>query len=405
MAKSERIKIRNQEGIDLDARLDIPLKTKTRAYAIFAHCFTCNKNLTAVRNISRALNNSGIAVLRFDFTGLGRSEGDFSDTNFSSNIQDLKDVARHLEEHYEAPSLMIGHSLGGTATVFAASEIESVRAVCTIGSPSVPEHVTHLFAPVADELRATGEAKLKIGLQEIKIKSQFLEDIQGQRIEDVLKRDHTSYLIIHSPQDTVVSIDNAAEMYRLLKHPKSFVSLDGADHMMSKVQDSEYAGQVIASWANRYLDLREESQLETGHQVAVRLNTSDIFTSDVRAGKHAILADEPSSVGGYDLGPSPYELVSAGLGACTVMTLHMYARRKKWDLQEVTVEIDHGKTHASDCEDCEETGKKIDLFQRKLSLIGDLDDAQRKRLLEIADKCPVHKTLESSSKVDTELMP
>ncbi len=401
MAKSEKLSILNEQGLSLDARLDFPLNQKPKAFAIFAHCFTCNKNLTAVRNISRALNAEGIAVLRFDFTGLGRSEGDFADTNFTSNIHDLHKVADFLTEHYEAPQIMLGHSLGGTATLFAATEIDSVKAVCTIGSPSMPEHVTHLFSSVQGELVEKGEAMVNIGMQKIKIKQQFVEDLKQKDINDVVTRDKKSHLIIHSPQDQVVGIENAGELYDLLKHPKSFVSLNGADHMMSNPNDSIYVGKLVATWALRYLDLPEEEVLRSQHQVAVRLNQKDKFTSDVSLGKHNLIADEPESVGGNDYGPSPYELVSAGLGACTVMTLHMYAQRKKWDLEEVVVHVDHGRIHAKDCEECETNTGQIDTFKRSLTFKGNLDDAQRQRLMEIADKCPVHKTLENASKIET----
>lgn len=401
MSKSEKLSIQNEQGESLDARLDFPLNQQPIAFAIFAHCFTCNKNLTAVRNISKALNAEGIAVLRFDFTGLGRSEGEFADTNFTSNIQDLQKVAKYLNEHYSAPQIMIGHSLGGTATLFAASEIDSVNAICTIGSPSMPDHVTHLFGAVRQELEEKGEAMLNIGQQAIRIKQQFIDDLKKKDINDVVKRDKKSHLIIHSPQDQVVSIENASELYGLLKHPKSFVSLDGADHMISNPQDSRYVGKLIAAWALRYLDLKENKALKSEHQVAVRLNKKDNFTSDVVLGKHFLIADEPESVGGFDFGPSPYELVSAGLGACTVMTLHMYASRKKWDLQEVIVHVNHGKMHARDCEECEDKSGKIDKFKRIISFKGELDASQKERLLEIADKCPVHKTLETSSKIET----
>ena len=405
MAKSEKLKIVNNEGFELDARLELPLNQKPKAYAIFAHCFTCNKNFSAVKNITKALTHHGIAVVRFDFTGLGRSEGDFSDSNFTSNISDLLAVSSFLKENYHAPELIVGHSLGGTASLFAASELDSVKAVATIGSPSMPEHVTHLFSSVADELERKGEAKVKIGIQEIKIKKQFVEDVKSRDINEAVKRNKKSYLIMHSPQDLIVGIDNAADLYGLLNHPKSFVSLDGADHMLSDNADSIYAGEVIANWASRYLSKQVKEKLSTdSHQVSVRLNTEDIFTSEVAFKNHYLTADEPETYGGNDFGPSPYELVSAGLGACTVMTLRMYARRKKWDLKEVKVDINHGKEHFPDCEECETKDKQIDVFNRELSIEGDLDESQRMRLLEIADRCPVHRTLEKGSEMRTKLI-
>ena len=404
MSKTERIKILNAEGLVLDAHLDFPVNRKPLAYAIFAHCFTCHKNLNAVRNISQALNQQGIAVLRFDFTGLGKSEGEFADSNFSTNVSDIVNVSNYLNEHYEAPVILIGHSLGGTAILFSAEQIESAKAVVTIGSPAFPEHVTHLFASQADEIEERGEAVVKIGYQDVTIKKQFIDDIKGQNLEETLSRSKKSYLILHSPQDTVVGIENAAQLYSLLKHPKSFVTLDGADHLLSNSEDSFYVGHVISSWSSRYINVPQKEKLKTEHQVAVRLNKADHFTSDVSAGMHNFLADEPQSVGGFDFGPSPYELVASGLGACTVMTMHMYARRKEWDLEEVEVHIDHGKTHASDFEDLDSDQGMIDVFHRNIIIKGDLDDKQKERLLEIANKCPVHKTLHAGSKVITKLI-
>ena len=403
MANSEKLEIINAEGLVLDARLELPLSQKPRAYAIFAHCFTCNKNFTAVRNISKALNAKGIAVVRFDFTGLGRSEGDFADTNFTSNISDLVAVADHLKEHYEAPSLMVGHSLGGTAALFASANLDSIKTVATIGSPSMPEHVAHIFGDAEEQIIKEGQAQIKIGLQEITVKKQFLDDIKSQDLKEILKRSKRAYLVLHSPQDNIVGIKNASELYHILDHPKSFVSLDGADHMLSDKKDSLYVGDLIASWAQRYLPVENADPLRTDHQVSVRLHRDDNFTTDIRFGEHTFVADEPASVGGADLGPSPYELVSSGLASCTAMTMHMYARRKNWELEEVIVEVDHGKQHASDCKDCETPSNKIDVFERNISIKGELDEKQIARLLEIADKCPVHKTFSSEIEVRTQL--
>lgn len=404
MSKTERIKILNAEGLELDAHLDFPVNRKPLGYAIFAHCFTCHKNLNAVRNISQALNQQGIAVMRFDFTGLGKSKGEFADSNFSTNISDIKNVSDYLIENYEAPVILIGHSLGGTAILFSAEQINSARAVVTIGSPAFPEHVTHLFESKAQEIEDKGQAIVKIGFQDVIIKKQFIDDVKSQNLQETLSRSKKSYLILHSPQDTVVSIDNAAQLYGLLKHPKSFITLDGADHLLSNNDDSFYVGHVISSWSSRYLDIPQKEKLKTNHQVAVRLNKEDHFTSDISAGVHSFLADEPSSVGGFDFGPSPYDLVASGLGACTVMTLHMYARRKKWNLEEVEVHIDHGKSHASDFEDLDSDQGMIDVFHRNIILKGSLDVKQKARLLEIADKCPVHKTLHAGSKVISKLV-
>lgn len=398
----EKVSFTNSQGKQLAARLELPNNQAAHSYAIFAHCFTCNKNFSAVRNISRALVNKGIAVLRFDFTGLGESEGDFEETNFSSNVTDLIDAANFLEANYKAPSLLVGHSLGGAAVIFAASELESVLAVATVGAPSSPAHVQHLFKSNVAEINATGKAKVNIGGRDFTIKKDFIDDIESKPMQDVLKNMRKPFLVIHSPQDTVVGIQNAQELYHYAHHPKSFISIDKADHLLTNNEDSTYVGNVIAGWAARYLDIPKRQELKTAHQVAVSIGNEG-FTSEIVSGKHLLIADEPVSFGGNDFGPSPYEYVSSGLGACTAMTLRMYATRKKWDLQKVIIHVDHGKEHAPDSENTSAV-KKIDTFKRKIELFGNLDDTQRKRLLEIADKCPVHKTLESEAVIVTELV-
>jgi len=294
--------------------------------------------------------------------------------------------------------------LGGAAVLAAAAEISSAKAVVTIGAPSEPAHVEHLVQSASEEIRTSGQAKVQIGGQSFYIKKQFLEDIKEQTLREKINKLGKALLILHSPQDRVVSVDNAEKIYMAARHPKSFISLDGADHLLSRKEDGYYVGEVIASWALRYLPAPNESSLKSNSQVAVRLNNADVFTSEVKTGKHHFVSDEPESVGGYDFGPSPYELVSSGLGACTVMTLHMYARRKKWDLQEVTCHIDHHKNYAEDLVADGRKPQKIDVFDRNITLIGDLDDQQKARLLEIADRCPVHRTLHGKVKILTKLM-
>lgn len=397
----EKVSFINSQGKKLAARLERPDNQEPHSYAIFAHCFTCNKNFSAVRNISRALVSKGIAVLRFDFTGLGESEGEFEETNFSSNVSDLIEAAKYLEQHYKAPSLLIGHSLGGAAVIFAASELDSVAAVSTIGAPSSPAHVQHLFKSNVDEINATGKAKLNIGGRDFTIKKDFIDDIESKPMKDVLKNLRKPYLVLHSPQDTIVGIENAKELYQFAHHPKSFISIDKADHLLMDSVDSTYVGNVIAGWAERYLDIPKGTPLKTSHQVAVSIGNEG-FTSEIVAGNHLLIADEPKDFGGNDFGPSPYDYVSSGLGACTAMTLRMYASRKKWDLQKVIVHVDHGKEHAPDSQNTS-TIKKIDTFKRSIELFGDLDDSQKNRLMEIADKCPVHKTLSATSVIITKL--
>ena len=399
---STRVSFTNKNGYELSARLELPVNQHPHTFALFAHCFTCNKNLMAVRNISRALNQSGIAVLRFDFTGLGESEGEFADTNFSSNVEDLEAAANFLAEHYQAPSVLVGHSLGGAAVINVADRLPSVKAIATIGAPHDPAHVSHLFGAHEATISTKGQAEVHIGGRPFKVKKQFLEDIAEQSQEQKIKRLNRALLILHSPQDRTVSIDNAAKIYHEARHPKSFVTLDGADHLMSNKADSHYAGQLIASWAQRYLELPEKEELRSDRDVVVRLGNEG-FTSEIMVRHHGLTADEPADIGGNDFGPTPYELLSASLGACTAMTLQMYARRKKWDLQEVRVHLTHRKDYATDMAEAEQPGSKIDHFDRVLEIEGDLDEAQRAKLLEIAKKCPVHRTLHSEVVVSSEL--
>lgn len=393
-----KLSIPNRKGINLSARLHLPSDQHPKAFAIFAHCFACNKNFNAVRNIARMISMNGIGVLSFDFTGLGSSDGDFVDTGFMSNVNDLVDTAKYLGENYKSPQLLVGHSLGGAAVLSAAAILEDVQAVATIGSPADPAHVQHLFGNRLEEIASEGSATVKLGITSVQIGQQFLNDLQEQNVKAQIPQLRKAIMICHSPQDQIVGIDNAAEIYQHAHHPKSFVSLDQMDHMLSKKADSQYVGNLIANWASRYISKEEEVDLRTQSQVLVRLE-GEGYTSEIKSGTHNLLADEPESVGGNDFGPSPYDLLSASLGACTAMTLKMYAERKKWDLQEVKVHLDHGKVHV---DGVSEKGK-IDLFQRSIEIEGNLDETQRKRLLEIADRCPVHRTLHNGVKVETTL--
>lgn len=400
---SKKVQFQNAKGETLAARLELPVNQHPHTYALFAHCFTCGKNLTVLRNISRALNINGIAVLRFDFTGLGESEGDFADTNFSSNVEDLLVAARFLEENYQAPGILIGHSLGGAAVICAAMELPSVKAVATIGAPFDPGHVQHLLSSEIDDIEDDGVAEVTIGGRAFTVKKQFLEDIREQSLTEKLAKLNRALLIMHSPQDEVVHISNAAKIYHAARHPKSYISLDGADHLLSDKKDSYYAGELIASWAAKYINIPEQETLKSEKEVLVRLDNKG-YTTEIMVRHHGLVADEPESVGGNDFGPSPYELVSAGLGACTAMTLQMYARRKKWDLQQVKVHLEHYKDYTEDMMGGEDEPQgKIDHFERILELEGDLDDDQRARLLEIANRCPVHRTLTEDVKIITKL--
>lgn len=401
MSSEKRI-FQNSKGEKLVARLELPIDQRPKAYALFAHCFTCNKNLNAVWNISRALTAEGFGVLRFDFTGLGESEGDFAETNFSSNIQDLVAAAQYMDQELAGPVLLIGHSLGGAAVIFAGKEIPSVQAIATIGAPSSPDHVGHLFQSSLPEIEEKGAAKLEIGGRQFTIKKQFIEDISAKNMDETLRTLRKPLLILHSPQDTIVGIKNAARIYTAAFHPKSFISLDGADHLLTDQRDSHYAGQVIASWASRYLSLPEKPTLASQNAVVAQIGSEGFFT-EIMAGNHSLHADEPVNVGGTGLGPGPYDLLLAALGACTAMTMRMYADRKNWSVEEIRVHLDHKKDYASDCADCEKPQAKIDHIDKFIEIKGDLDDAQRDRLIQIAGSCPVHKSLHSEVEIRTQL--
>ncbi len=401
--KSNKVSFVNANGYQLSARLEMPINQHPHSYAIFAHCFTCSKNLTAVRNISRALNLSGMAVLRFDFTGLGDSEGEFSDTNFTSNVEDLIAAAQFLKDNYQPASMLVGHSLGGAAVLCAAARLPEIKAVTTIGAPFAPDHVSHLLAEGIDEIEQSGQATVNIGGRPFQVKKQFLEDIREQELSEKIQKLDKALLVMHSPQDLTVSIDNAAKIYLAARHPKSFISLDGADHLLSNKLDSNYAGEMIACWVKRFLQVPAKETLRTEKDVAVRLEASAGFTTEIMVRHHSLTADEPESIGGNDFGPGPYELVAAGLGACTAMTMRMYARRKKWDLQEVRVHLSHRKDYLADQEALDDPKSKIDHFDRLIEIEGDLDDRQKARLMEIADRCPVHRTLHSDIKISSEL--
>ena len=394
--RSEKISIKNRDGHLLSCQLDLPLDEKPKAYLLFAHCFTCNKNLTAIRNISLAITSQGFALVRFDFTGLGESEGEFSETNFASTVNDLIDVYDYFTKENKQPQVLIGHSLGGSAVVFAAGQLPDVKAIVTVGAPSDPGHVEHLLKDGISDIEKNGCGIVDIGGRNFTIKKQFLEDIRSHSLPETLKQLKKPILVCHSPQDSVVGIDNARKLFESAYHPKSFVSLDGANHLLSDSKDSRFAGNMIASWIERYLSIDEAnlSNQKSTNQVNVRI-TKEKYTTEILSGEHRLLADEPKSVGGKDLGPNPYDLLLSALGACTVMTLRMYADRKGWELDEVEVGLDHKKDYPADCEDCENPKQKIDVLERKIRVEGNLTEEQKSRILEIADLCQIHKTLHS----------
>lgn len=399
---TERFTFTGHAGHQLAARLDLP-DGPVLATALFAHCFTCSKDIPAARRISARLAGAGIAVLRFDFTGLGHSEGEFENTSFSTNVADLVLAAEALARRGMAPSLLIGHSLGGAAVLRAARRIDSARAVVTIGAPFDPGHVLHNFGGALDEIEKNGVAEVSLGGRPVRIGKDFLDDVRAENLRDDIAHLGRALLVLHAPRDSVVGIENATEIFRAAKHPKSFVTLDDADHLITDPADAEYVAEVIVAWATRYLDLQPPAPPPGAPEGVVRVTEADPdgFLQDINAGpRHHIYADEPVAYGGTDRGLSPYGLLAAGLGACTSMTMRMYARRKGWPLDQIRVDVCHDKVHA---QDAKHPGARPDRFRRVIYLKGALSDGQRQRLLEIADKCPVHRTLVQSSVVETRL--
>lgn len=402
--RRDRVRFRGGSGFELSARVELPVG-RPRAHALFAHCFTCSKDLKAARWISLALAERGIAVLRFDFTGIGESEGDFVDTNFSSNVDDLVAAADFLRERYGSPRILIGHSLGGAAVLSAAGRIPDAVAVATIGAPSDTTHLGERLIRLAPELDARGEAEVDLGGRRFRVRRDLIDDLRERSLAPAIAGLGRALLVMHSPSDEAVGIDNAWRIFETAKHPKSFVSLDDADHLLLRREsDARYAGEVLAAWAERYLGDEDEGgvneQEGTRGTVEVR-GGSDGYLQQVVAGPHRFVADEPAGVGGTDLGPTPYDLLLAGLGACTSMTLKMYADRKGWPLEQVDVRLKHDRVHAKDCEDCASAQGRVDVIDRVVRIEGDLDAEQRARLLEIADRCPVHRTLENEIKIRT----
>ena len=403
--QTERLEFTGHDGSVLAARLDLPVG-KPAAYALFAHCFTCSKDIPAARRISQRLASLGIAVLRFDFTGLGHSEGEFANTGFSSNVQDLLQAVGYLREHYSAPQLMIGHSLGGAAVLAAAPQVPEAKAVVSIGAPAEPGHVLHNFSEHLDSICNEGRAEVNLAGRRFTIKKAFIEDISEVSLEQALSDLRKALLVMHAPMDETVTLDNAARLFQMAKHPKSFVTLDSADHLLSRKEDAEYAAEVISTWVQRYIDIRVLPKQMSAPEGITRVAEADPngFTQDISADGHHLTADEPAGYGGSYLGPTPYQLVAAGLGACTSMTIRMYARQKKIPLEHVQVDVSHAKVHAEDCASCDQSAGKIDRFERSIVLQGDLSPEQRQRLLEIADRCPVHRTLEGEIKIVTSLL-
>ncbi len=400
----ERFQFEGEGGLQLAAALDLP-DGEPSAYALFAHCFTCGKDVLAARRISAALAAKGIAVLRFDFTGIGASEGEFANATFSSNVADLVRAANHLRATRQAPALLIGHSLGGAAILAAAGQIAEAKAVVTIAAPSDPAHVTGLFKEHLDDIRKEGKVEVSLAGRPFTITREFLDDVNEHGLMARVTTLRKALLVMQSPTDDTVSIDNATRIFLSAKHPKSFVSLAGADHLLSDRRDAAYVADVIAAWAERYVDFATSTHTsapeETPRQVVVRETRNSKFQQTVAIGPHHLIADEPVAAGGEDTGPGPYDYLLAGLGACTSMTMRLYADRKSLPLDRVTVTLRHSKIYAKDCEECETHEGMLDQIDRVIHMDGTLDPEQRKKLMEIADKCPVHRTLESEIRILT----
>lgn len=401
---TERFQFTGEGGHQLAAALELP-DGEPGAYALFAHCFTCGKDTLAAKRISVALAAKGIAVLRFDFTGLGSSEGDFANSTFSSNVADLVRAADHLRATRKAPSILIGHSLGGAAILAAAGKIPEAKAVATIAAPSDPAHVTGLFKEHLDNIRTQGEVEVSLAGRPFRIKREFLDDVVEHRLMNDVTGLHKALLVMHSPVDDTVGIDNATKIFVAAKHPKSYVSLDQADHLLTKPADALYAADVIAAWASRYVDTAKPAKAmdlaEEPRKVVVQETRKSKFNQIVTVGPHHLVADEPVAAGGEDAGPGPYDFLLAGLGACTSMTMRLYADRKSLPLDRVTVTLKHSKIYAKDCAECETRDGMLDQIERDIAIDGALDAEQRKKLMEIADKCPVHRTLTSEIRIVT----
>lgn len=402
---TEKFQFEGEGGHQLAAALDLPDGGVPIAYALFAHCFTCGKDVLAAKRIAVALAAKGIATLRFDFTGLGSSEGDFANATFSSNVADLVRAADHLRATRQAPAILIGHSLGGAAILAAAGDVPEAKAVVTIAAPADPGHVTGLFKDHIDTIRIQGEARVQLAGRPFTIKREFLDDVAENPLMEKIKHLHKALLVMHSPTDDTVGIDNATRIFVTAKHPKSFVSLSGADHLLSNRRDSLYVADMIAAWATRYLDMAAAAPAaeatEKPRQVVVRETRAGKFQNTISVGPHHLIADEPRAAGGDDSGPGPYDFLLSALGACKSMTMRLYADRKSFPLERATVTLSHSKIYAKDCAECETRDGMLDEIKVAIGLEGPLDDDQRKRILEIADKCPVHRTLTSEIRIVT----
>lgn len=401
---SQKVTFPGSLGNTLEARLERP-KGEIHFYAVYAPCFTCTKDILVARRITASLASQGIATLCLDFSGLGGSTGSFEQANFSSNVEDIQAAIAYLKAHYRTPRLLVGHSLGGTTCLVAASKSPEIQAVATINSPCHPAHVARRFPDLEEELSWKGEADVKIEGRDFRIQKHFFDDLKSYDMEKILKQMKAALLVFHAPEDATVKVQNASFLFSIASHPKSFIALDGANHLITKRQDAEYISNVIRSWTDRYIQ-EDSSEEDLEQQVLIQETREGLFTQSIQVGRHTLVADEPKSVsGGLDKGPSPYDYLLSALGACTAMTIRLYADHKKFPLERVSVSLRHDKVHLEDCQSCQsdQEGQRVDHIRRRIRLEGPLSEDQKKSILKIADKCPVHKTLHSEVKVTTSL--
>ncbi len=405
--QTAKAEFEGSQGSKLSAALELP-NGKPRAFALFAHCFSCTKDIKAARDISRALRSEGFAVLRFDFTGLGSSEGDFANTNFSSNVGDLLKAADFLRREFEAPQILIGHSLGGAAVLVAALEIPEVKAVATIAAPAEAAHVMRHIGDKRAEIEEKGVATVTLDGRPFAIKKQFLDDLDHERVLKAAAALRRPLLLLHSPLDNTVGAENATKLFMAAKHPKSFVSLDAADHLLRDEKDGRYAAAVIAAWASRYVPPKAEQTpapaADAEPPEVPRADSEDGCTARMigntryavmgRAGDHSFPIDADPEDGGDGLGPNPTRLLEAALAACGAITVRMYAERKGWRIDDLCVTVVRAGG---------EDAHAARRFEKTLDVSGELDGAQRARLLEIADKCPVQKILTGGAEIASRL--